>query len=106
MISVEQILEDLADGKISKQEAKQLIVTVLSRKPRKIRVRVRSKMGKNVNIVVPVTMIGKALHWIPNEVSGVDIRSKIESVIEDADFRGEVVTVTSDDEDEVAITIE
>ncbi len=106
MTSIEQILEDLAERRISKQEAKQLIRTVLSRKPRKIRVRVRGKTGKNVNIVVPVTMIEKALHWIPNEVSGVDIRSKIESVIEDEDFRGEVITINGDEDEEVYITIE
>jgi hypothetical protein len=103
---IKEILSDLYEGKITKVEAKQLIKTVLRRSPRKIRVRVRNDDGKNVNIVVPITMIGRAIGWVAEEVNGVDIRSKIESVIDDEDFRGEVVNVTTEDDERVVVTIE
>ncbi len=110
MNDIKQVLEDLAEGKISKVEAKQLIKTILRRSPRKIRVKVRSKDGKNVNIVVPTGMIKRAINWVGEEVkeeirNQVDF-SKVEEALEDEDFRGEVIEVTGDDGEVVFVSIE
>ncbi|HOO96791.1 MAG TPA: hypothetical protein PKV16_05565 [Caldisericia bacterium] len=103
-----QILEDLADGKISKQEARQLIKTVMKSIPKRIRIHVLGRDGrKKVNIKVPIPMISKALCWIENDVKVAKIKKQIEDALLDEDFRGEVAEVESESgEDRVVVIIE
>ena len=100
------ILEDLADGKISKNEAKQLIRTIQSTMPRRIRINVNDKSGKSkVNIKVPISMVSKALHWIEDDARGVRIKEQIEEALEDEEFRGEVGEIESDSASGDSVTI-
>lgn len=109
MTKTNQILQDLADHKITKEEAKKLL-TQLSEKrsgdERHIHVRVQGKHGKNYKVNVPVGLVERFMPMIDVNVQGMDLRHTVLEAICDDSFSGEVVNVETDEGDIVIVTID
>ena len=108
MTDVEKILQDLADHKITKEEAKRLLTQNFRKHlgdERHIHVRVQGRHGKNVNVTVPIGLVERFMPMIDVKVHDMDIRQTVLDAIDDDSFNGEVVNVETDEGDIVVVTI-
>ncbi len=105
--NVEEVLRDLSQGKITKEEAKRLIENrEKTLEERSIKVMIRDKRGKNIKVNIPVRWAYKVFPWVDKfEKNGVDIRESLEEALKDPDFAGEVCNVETDDGELVVVTI-
>ncbi|HNW31925.1 MAG TPA: hypothetical protein PKN77_04520 [Caldisericia bacterium] len=95
---VEKILFELSQGTITREQAKRAILGLekCPKRNRMIRVAIKDRNGKNINLKVPFSMVETIYPWIKFEVSGVNVREVLEEAILDENFVGEVVNIEGD----------
>ena len=112
-----KILEMLAEGKVSPEEANDLLSTLdkgssvqPKKKARILKINIRGGDGEKVNVNLPLSLAKVALKFIPQdakqeiEEKGVDIEDILSSVSEEL-TEGKLVDI-QDGEESVVITVE
>ncbi|MCD5383442.1 hypothetical protein LR066_01600 [candidate division WOR-3 bacterium] len=116
-----RILKMLEEGKINTGQAEELLYSIEKKvedtkvvkavSGKKLRIKVESEEGENVNVCIPLSLAKIATHFIPKEKhkslesSGVDIEAIIQHIDELGDIEEDIVNVESDGE-KVRIYIE
>lgn len=104
---IRQILEDLAEHRITRDEAREKIEAIKTARERKIHVKVFGRgEHKHVDIKVPLKLASNAVNWIKADVDGADFKRVLDEAISDPSFTGEIVHVTTDDGNTVIVTVD
>ena len=104
--NMEQILEDLASHKITKEEVKAKIEELKNfQGSRTVKVDTKSKDGKTFHISLPIGVVTWFLPSSKIDFNGVNVKEMLQKATEDPSFTGEVCNITDDDGTQIHVTI-
>lgn len=105
--NMEQILEDLANHKITKEEAKARIDELKHSTPAKtVKVHITKDNGKVTHIALPIGVVNWFLPSAKLDFNGVNVKEMLQKAMQDPTFTGEVCKVTDDDGSVIVVTLE